>query len=415
MGAGFSIFTLSRFFEDSFPVGWIVELLIYSSFLGLFIDCILKRKSLLSPLYHPVTVSFVLYLLFLFWQLFNPEMNSVVGWLSFFKRQFMILFLFILTVHVISGVRELKRVFSVWFFFTFLAAVYAIVTQIFGLPAFENAWVLSSTTRKSLYYLVDGFKRKYSFYTDPAAFGMDMAATALILGLLSILLTGSTKKILLFTLSVICLFGAIFSGTRTAYLMIFVGFFLFFLFRGLNKKTLLLGVIFISTLVVVGQIPVYNNLYLNRIRTVFQFNRDASLQVRDINREKIQPYIHANPIGGGIYTSGGQGKEYNPEHYLAGFPPDSGYLRAALETGWVGLLFLLLFHFVILRSGIYAFFKSTNDLVKSAILVSTATLFSFNIANYGQEAYGQIPSCFLFCICIGIIVKADKISNNSIT
>ena len=35
------------------------------------------------------------------------------------------------------------------------------------------------------------------------------------------------------------LFGAIFSGTRTAYLMIFAGFFLFFLFRGLNKKTFL--------------------------------------------------------------------------------------------------------------------------------------------------------------------------------
>ena len=415
MGAGFSIFTLSRLFKDSFPIGWIVELFIYSSFLGLIIDCILKRKSLFSPLYHPVTFSFVFYLLFLVWQFFNPEMNSVFGWLSFFRRQFMILILFILTVHAISGIRDIKRVFGVWFIFTFLAALYAILTQFFGLPAFENNWVLSSKTRESLFYLVDGFRRKYSFYSDPAAFGMDMAATSLILGLFLILSSGTTKRIILFTLSIICLFGAIFSGTRTAYLMIFAGFFLFFLFRGLNKKTFLLGIIFVSGLIAVVQVPIYNNLFLNRIRTVFQFNQDASLQVRNINRERIQPFIHANPIGGGIYTSGGQGMEYDPSHYLAGFPPDSGYLRAALETGWTGLVFLLLFHFVILRSGIYAFFKSTNKLIKSATLVSTAALFSFVIANYGQEPFGQIPSCFLFCICIGTIVRSDQLSNNSIT
>jgi len=415
MGSGFSIFILSRYFMDAFPIGWIVELLIYSSFLGLLTDCIINRKSLVEGIYHPITVFFGLYLLFLVWQAFNPEMNSIVGWFHFFRRQVMVFLLFVLTTHIIKSVNDIKWIFRLWFVFALISALYAILTHIFGLPFFEDAWVMASSNRQNLYYLVDGFKRKYSLYSDPAAFGMDMAATTLVLAILLFMDTSKNNKVAYFLLAVICMFGAIYSGTRTAYLMIVSGIFLFLLMRGINRNTFLIGLGFISVFIAIMIAPIYNNLFINRIRSAFNFKQDASLQVRNINRAKIQPYIHDNPIGGGINTSGGQGMEYNPEHYLAGFPPDSGYLRAALETGWIGLVLLLLFHFIILRSGIYSYFHSTEKWIKTAILVATASIFSFVIANYGQEPFGQIPSCFLFCICIAIIVKSDKISNNAIT
>lgn len=415
MGSGFTIFILSRYFMDAFPIGWIVEMLIYSSFIGLLTDCIINRKSLIGGIYHPITVFFGLYLLFLVWQAFNPEMNSIVGWFNFFRRQVMVFLLFILTSHVIASVNDIKWIFRLWFAFALLSSLYAILTQIFGLPGFEDAWVMASSNRQNLYYLVDGFKRKYSLYSDPAAFGMDMAATTLVLVIFLLMNASPKNKILFFLLALICMFGAIYSGTRTAYLMILSGVFLFLLMRGINRNTFLIGLGFVMLFIAVMVAPIYDNLFINRIRSAFNFKQDASLQVRNINRAKIQPYIHENPIGGGVYTSGGQGMEYNPEHYLAGFPPDSGYLRAALETGWVGLVLLLLFHFIILRSGIYSYFHSTDKWIKTAILVATASIFSFVIANYGQEPFGQIPSCFLFCICIAIIVKSDKISNNAIT
>ncbi len=415
MGAGFTIFILSRYFMDAFPIGWIIEFLVYSSFLGLLTDCIIKRKSVLEGIYHPITVFFGLYLLYMVLQAFNPEMNSIVGWLNFFRRQVMVFFLFVLTAHVIKTVNDIKWIFRLWFVFALISSLYAILTQFFGLPFFEDTWVMSSSNRQDLYYLVDGFKRKYSLYSDPAAFGMDMAATTLILGILLFIDTSQKYKIVYFFAALLCMFGAIYSGTRTAYLMIVSGMFLFLLMRGINRNTFLIGIGFLVTFIGIMVAPVYDNLFLNRIRSAFDFNQDASLQIRNINRAKIQPYIYQNPIGGGVNTSGGQGIEYNPGHYLAGFPPDSGYLRAALETGWVGLLLLLLFHFVILRSGIYSYFHSTDKWIKTATLVATTSIFSFVIANYGQESFGQIPSCFLFCICIAIIVKSEEISNNAIT
>ena len=415
MGSGFAIFILSRYFMGAFPVGWIVEFMIYASSLGLLTDSIIKRKSIVDGVYHPITVFFVLYLLFIVWQLFNPEMHSVVGWFTFFRRQVMVFLLFILTANIIVSIDEIKWLLKLWFTFALISALYAILTQIFGLPAFEDAWVMASSNRQNLYYLMDGFKRKYSLYTDPAAFGMDMAVSTLILGILLFTTDSKKNKITYLLLALICMFGAIFSGTRTAYLMIISGIFLFLLIRGINRNTFLIGIGFVAIFIAIMIAPVYNNLFINRIRSAFYFKQDASLQVRNINREKIQPYIHANPIGGGVNTSGGQGNDHNPGHYLAGFPPDSGYLRAALETGWIGLILLLLFHFVILRSGIYSFFHSTDQWIKKAVLLSTISIFSLVIANYGQEPFGQIPSCFLFCICIAIIVKSDKISNNFIT
>jgi len=411
IASGFSIFIISRYFMDVFPIGWIVESLVYASFIGLLVNCLIEGESLVASLYHPISFAFGLYLVFILWQAFNPAMDSIVGWFHFFRRQFLIFLIYVLTVHYIKKEDDIKTLIRTWIFFSLLAALYAILTQMIGLPNFEDKWVLASKNRENLYYLVDGFKRKYSLYSDPAAFGMDMAATTLLL-VTTIFYTSKKKinvKYLLF--SILCLLGAIYSGTRTSYLMIISGLFLFLIMIGINRKTLLVSFGLLLGYIVIMLVPIYDNLFINRIRSAFNFSEDASLQIRNINRAKIQPYIHSNPIGGGVYTTGGQGMEYNPEHILAGFPPDSGYLRAALETGWIGLIILLGLHFVILRSGIYAFYTISNNYLKAVIIAVTTTIFAFVIANYGQDAFGQIPSCFLFCICIGIIAKSKKLNN----
>ncbi|MEN9446652.1 MAG: hypothetical protein RL728_1164 [Bacteroidota bacterium] len=415
LASGFSIFILSRYFMDAFPVGWIVEILIYSSFLGLMAHCLIRGESLFDSLYHPITAFLVLYLFYIIWQAFNPEMYSILGWFNFFRRQVMIFLLYILTLHVIKSEKDVKRVFNIWLLFSIIAAAYAILTQIFRLPYFEEQWVMASKNRQNLYYLVDGFKRKYSLYSDPAAFGMDMAATTLILLIFSFFAESKSIKIQNLFLALICLLAAVYSGTRTAYLMIISGLVLFMLMRGINRNTFLIGFATLIGFIGFMKVPIYDNLFINRIRSAFHFSDDASLQVRNINRARIQPYIHSHSIGGGVYTTGGQGRDYNPEHMLAGFPPDSGYLKEALETGWIGLLVLLSLHFVILRSGIYAFFNNSNKQLKGMIVAATTALFSFVIANYGQDAFGQIPSCFLFCICIAIITKSHQLNSNSIS
>ena len=41
--AGFSIFILSRLFLDAFPIGWIIELLVCATFLGVLMNSFLKN------------------------------------------------------------------------------------------------------------------------------------------------------------------------------------------------------------------------------------------------------------------------------------------------------------------------------------------------------------------------------------
>jgi putative inorganic carbon (hco3(-)) transporter len=67
--------------------------------------------------------------------------------------------------------------------------------------------------------------------------------------------------------------------------------------------------------------PFFKGKTVERLRSAFELKENASLNVRDVNRKLIQPYIYAHPIGGGLATSGKPGEAYNPDHRLAGFPP----------------------------------------------------------------------------------------------
>jgi len=99
------------------------------------------------------------------------------------------------------------------------------------------------------------------------------------------------------------------------------------------------------------------------------------------------------------------GLQYNPGHPLAGFPPDSGYLRAALETGWIGLAFTLFMFFVMLQVGVRNYYASRSKEVRTIYVGIVASLYAYMIAQYAQVAIGQMPGAFFFYGSMAIIVK----------
>jgi putative inorganic carbon (HCO3(-)) transporter len=138
-----------------------------------------------------------------------------------------------------------------------------------------------------------------------------------------------------------------------------------------------------------------DNPTINRMRSTFD-SKDESLNVRTENRHRIQPYIHTHPFGGGIATSGVNGVRFNPEHPLAGFPPDSGLMALALDTGWIGMALTMLFYLMILYQGIYFYFQMYNEEYKLYILAITCALFSVMVTLFSQDSIGQIPNVFFF-------------------
>ena len=136
-----------------------------------------------------------------------------------------------------------------------------------------------------------------------------------------------------------------------------------------------------------------DNPSLNRMRSTFN-TKEESLTVRTYNRKSIQPYVYTHPIGGGVATSGVEGTRFNPNHPLAGFPPDSGLLKIALDMGWIGLGVTMLVFLWVLYQGIYYYFQMRNEEYKKYILAATCALFAVDITLYAQVTIGQMPTVF---------------------
>jgi hypothetical protein len=204
---------------------------------------------------------------------------------------------------------------------------------------------------------------------------------------------------------IVCLLTMAFSGTRTAYLAFLSGVIFYILININNASSRLLGFIFLMGFIFILIVPIYNNTTLNRVRSAFDFSKEASMSVRDNNRKMIQPYMQNHPFGGGLGTSEGRGIEFNPRHRLAGFPPDSGLLKTAIEIGWIGLIIMMIQYFIIFNEGVKSYFANTNKLDRSLISSSLVCIFIFVVAQYSQVAIGQIPDSLIFMNAVAIIAK----------
>ena len=103
--------------------------------------------------------------------------------------------------------------------------------------------------------------------------------------------------------------------------------------------------------------------------------------------------------------------------FLANFPPDSGYVRVAVELGWVGLFIFCMLVFVILRTGINDYYHIRDPELKSYCLGMVLVVFCLNIGNYPQEALVQFPNNIYFYMVaalIGVIRKLDQEKTNQL-
>ena len=141
--------------------------------------------------------------------------------------------------------------------------------------------------------------------------------------------------------------------------------------------------------------------------------------MRELNR-KIHSalYIPASLSAGGLARRARTERLSIRGHELAGFPTDSGYLRKALETGWIGLLLVIALYYSIIRAGIRGYFQCTNERVRLIYAGATACMFSIDVAEFAQDSIGQITDMVVYYPMIAIILRLkdfDKGINNSTT
>jgi O-antigen ligase len=248
--------------------------------------------------------------------------------------------------------------------------------------------------------------RRFSFLTDPANFGTLMSTGALGAIIFSQGPFTRTKKMMLGFFSLVILMGMSYSGTRTAYLTLTAGLFLYILMTIYERRTRIVAFCAAAVLALVLFLPIYGNVTINRIRSAFQPpSGDASYDLRNVHRHELQPFLHSHPFGNGVNTTMGAGKEYNPDNFLAGFPPDSSYFQIALEQGWVGLVLNCIFYFTILFYSVHYFYKCRNKEIKIYYGALTAMLFSMMLGAYTQFTISSIPQNFVFIALVACVIK----------
>ncbi|PZR07132.1 MAG: hypothetical protein DI539_24005, partial [Flavobacterium psychrophilum] len=222
-------------------------------------------------------------------------------------------------------------------------------------------------------------------------FGILMAAAGVFCSILALGPVGTKNKIILSISALLMFISMSFSGTRTATAIVPVGLIIYILMNITNRNTLILLFISIIGFCVILFGPFYGGV-VTRIRTTFEPSKDASMNVREFNRKRIQPYIHEHPFGGGVNTTDGEGEALAPGHPLAGFATDGGYLKTALTTGWIGLILLMAVYFTTIAIGVTNFYRAKNPFIKSMYGAYIAFFFALLVANYTQSAMLQKPT-----------------------
>jgi len=402
----FFAFHFSRYlFHDEFPVGVVTDVLILAAFLSLFFTRKDIGKSLNQFTKTSIAVGILILLGYLFLELFNPLAHSFEGWFQSFRRFLGSVLLLFISYNVFSSYEKVKRFIIVLFILSVSTAIYGCIQQWHGLFDFEIAWVTASPNRFGIFFQMGDF-RKFSTMSDPTAFGVAMASCAVFFMIYAWYQKSFILRAIFWGGIVFMLVAMGYSGTRTANVMVAAGLTMFVLLT-LNKKPTRIFAIVASLVFLVLLYGPYTNRTINRFRTSFIGSKDESFNVRERNRQFIQPYIYKHPFGAGVGTVGASGLKYNPGHYLAGFPPDSGYLRKALETGWIGLIIVCFLYYLILKFGVRRYFRCEDEELKIVHAGAIAAIFSFYLAEFAQEAIGQITDIVIYYPLIAMLMKME--------
>jgi putative inorganic carbon (hco3(-)) transporter len=396
----FFAFYPGRLLNKAIPLSTGVEVLTLLLFIGTLFA---SKKSLSgsnSLLKTPVSIGLLLYTLFYAAQAFNPNMLNIGGWLFSFKRYLIFIMFYVIAYRLIDTPQKFRFFIKFWIGFSLLAALYGCYQQWFGLLPMELKNIMSDP-HEFMLLNQGGVIRKFSFLSDVVTFGVLSGSMAVLSIIIAIGEPDKKRKRWLFVMAFFMLLGMTYSGTRTTNIILPAGIALYIIMTIQNKTTMITILASIVLVMFILFAPIHNST-LNRIRSTFD-SKEASHNVRDINRAYIQPYVRSHPLGGGVATSGVDGMRFNRGHVLAGFPTDSGFLRVAVEQGWVGLALNLLLFLVILYQGIHYYFIMRIKEYKTYVVAIICTIFSIIVTQYSQVSIGQFPGAIFLFSCFSLI------------
>ncbi len=402
------IFTLpARMFGIAVPLGIPIPAAGYLCVMSILASQYRNRTNSKDFWKTPISLMMLLIFFYLLLEAFNPEITGRGGWWNFFQKQILYLLFYYVSFLMLDSLEKIRRFIKLWVIMSLIVAIWGIKQQWFGFTGPEDAWIHSDPNITNLLFQ-GGMFRKFSLLPDPASFGVMATSSALFTLVLAIRIPIKRIKRWLYVITFLQIIASTYSGTRTCNVMLLAGLAAYIIFTLNEKRTMivLISAVTITLFLLFG--PLRNSPIIFRIKTTFEGSKEPSNMVRDVNRRNIQPYIYDRPLGGGLQTCGEEGTKFYPAHRLAGYPPDSGYMKIMLEQGWIGLAINIIFYFIILMRGINGFYDSRKEEIKTMYIAFTVCFFSLVVGQYSQLAISQYPQYLFYLATLVIFYKLKE-------
>ncbi len=383
-----------------YPVGISLDALTYFMIFAIFIRQIKERNW--DFLDNPVSFVIVIWLLYNLMQVLNPVAGSMKAWLYAVRSMAGLIMVYFIALYSFDSLKRIKWMLKAIVILTLIAAFYGIKQEFLGFEQFELDW-LYAVEKRALLIVQWGRIRPFSFFSDPTTSGILMVYMA---AFCTILATGPYKmwkRIALIICAVACLITMGYGGSRTPVVLVPIGA-LFYVLLTL-KKQIVIGGSICFVLFMGAMLKTSSNPIIYRMQSAFRPGNDASVQVRMDNQKLIQPYIQSHPFGSGLGSTGLWGQRFTPNSWLAHFAHDSGFVRVAVEMGWIGLIVYMILLFKIMQTGIYYYLRVRDPVIKNIYLAINVSVFMLIVASYPQEIIILLPNSIIFYIIVAAIVR----------
>lgn len=407
--AAFFAIGLNRYIRNV-PLGLSIDGLLVMSYIALFFKYFYKKID-----YKRINIDLVFFMVIWFayaiFQFFNPEALSRQAW--FYAMRGMSLYpllLVPLTLLIFIKYKYLNMYLYLWGVFSILGTIKGWMQLNIGVDFAEQRWIdeVGGAT-----HILFGQLRVFSFYSDAGQFGAAQAHAGVVGTIIALSSKTLRDKIFFAIMAITGFYGMMISGTRGAMIIPMLGFAVYIILRK-NIRVIIIGGIFLVLFysffkfTTLGQ----SRYQIQRMRTAFYPEEDASLQVRLANQRILKAYLVSRPFGGGIGSAGLWGERFSPQGFLAHIATDSWYVQIWAEQGIVGLLMHLFFiSYIFLKSSYLVMFKIKDKELIGKLSAIIAGYVGIMASSYGNGVLGQNPTAELMYIGWAYLFMARELDD----
>lgn len=334
-------------------------------------------------------------------QAFNNTCNTGFEFTAWFREvrpiAFHSIYIIIIFAILFRKVNHIKWFLYIWAIFTLLGVAKGYWQRNHGFDQYEWWWLWSGGERT---HLINSGVRYFSFFTDAANFGSNMAFCTVTFGLIALYIKGIKNKLFFLFVALAAGYGMMISGTRSALFVALAGFILYTLLSKNWKLFLLALSLIIATVGILRYTTIGDsNRLVHRMRTAFD-PEDASLQVRLENQKAMKAYMKEAPWGIGMGRDGSNVPVNNKYRLVSTTATDSTLVYIWTRTGIIGLSIYLLLYVATMIGGCYiVLYKIKHKELRgilTALLCGAACMMA---AAYTSQIYQQYPNGLLIFGC----------------